>query len=108
MAVQEFKEHKVIRNFGDSGDSEITEDFLKKACKKSIAKHETIHDIDGDKHDWAIIGQFEKSKRSWTNEKYRDEVKYLYQKFGRTAICLKTGLRRTLTMGEFYGTGVVD
>ena len=29
-------------------------------------------------------------------------------KYGRSMYCLKTGIRRSNTMGEFYGSGIVD
>lgn len=30
------------------------------------------------------------------------------EKYGRSMYCLKTGIRRGNTMGEFYGSGIVD
>lgn len=29
-------------------------------------------------------------------------------KYGRSMYCTKTNIKRTQTMGEFYGTGIVD
>ena len=31
-----------------------------------------------------------------------------HDKYGRYAVCSRTGIRRGLTMGEFYGDGTVD
>lgn len=51
-------------------------------------KYETIEDIDdGSKYEWVQLG---------------------FDKYGRTMYCNKTGIRRTQTMGEFYGGGIVD
>jgi len=48
----------------------------------------TIKDIDdGDKYEWVQIKG---------------------EKYGRSMYCLKTGIRRGNTMGEFYGSGIVD
>lgn len=31
-----------------------------------------------------------------------------FEKYGRYAVCKNTLIKRGLTMGEFYGTGIVD
>jgi len=50
--------------------------------------HKTISDIDdGSKYEWVQVGE---------------------DKYGRSMYCLKTGIRRSQTMGEFYGGGSVD
>lgn len=53
-----------------------------------IVKYESVPDIDNtEKYNWVQVGT---------------------EKYGRTMYCTKTKIRRSLTMGEFYGTGVVD
>lgn len=48
----------------------------------------TIPDIDdSEKYDWHEVG---------------------YSKYGRYMYCPKTKIKRGQTMGEFYGTGIVD
>ncbi len=47
-----------------------------------------IADIDnGEKYEWVQVGN---------------------TKYGRCMYCLKTGIKRGQTMGEFYGSGIVD
>ena len=56
--------------------------------KLPLVKADTIKDIDdGSKYEWVQVGQ---------------------EKYGRCMYCLKTGIRRGQTMGEFYGGGIVD
>lgn len=56
--------------------------------KLPIQKWENIEDIDnGEKYCWMMFGK---------------------SKYGRTMYCPKTKIRRSLTMGEFYGTSPVD
>lgn len=55
--------------------------------RKSI-KWEDIPDINNaEKYDWHQVGD---------------------SKYGRFMYCPKTKIKRTQTMGEFYGTGIVD
>jgi hypothetical protein len=108
VSVQEFKEQRMVRNIGDL-DGLATYEWLKNACKQPILKNADIKDINNyNKYEWIIISSFQKSNRSYIDKRYKDEEIYLYQKYGRTMICLKTGIRRTLTMGEWYGGGIVD
>ena len=56
--------------------------------KIPLTKKETLTDIDnGDVYEW---------------------VQTRGEKYGRSMYCLKTGIRRGNTMGEFYGGGIVD
>jgi hypothetical protein len=105
MGCKNFIEHHKVRNIGDY---EMSESDIREALKKPLIDDKEMEDLDSDKYDWVILGEFYRSQRSMIFPKYRDEEKYLYQKYGRSAFCLKTGIRRTLTMGEWYGTGVVD
>lgn len=45
-------------------------------------------DLDDDRYAWTYYGKG--------------------SKYGRYAYCANTGIKRGLTMGEFYGAGVVD
>jgi len=63
-------------------------DMVAEIRKIPLTDYETIDDIDdGSKYEWVQVGQ---------------------DKYGRCMYCLKTGIRRGQTMGEFYGGGVVD
>jgi len=56
--------------------------------KLPYVDEKTISDIDdGSKYEWVQVGT---------------------DKYGRCMYCLKTGIRRGQTMGEFYGGGIVD
>jgi len=56
--------------------------------KLPTIKYEDIPDIeDTEKYNWVQVGR---------------------EKYGRSMYCTKTKIKRTQTMGEFYGAGVVD
>ena len=42
------------------------------------------------------------------NTKKYNWVQVGENKYGRSMYCTKTKIKRTQTMGEFYGTGIVD
>lgn len=47
----------------------------------------SLGDLDDAKYDWEYFG---------------------FDKYGRYAVCKNTKIKRSLTMGEFYGAGIVD
>ncbi|ELA7322602.1 hypothetical protein Q9X98_004235 [Vibrio parahaemolyticus] len=51
-----------------------------------MVNHESL-DLDNPKFDWEYFGR---------------------QKYNRYAVCANTNVKRSLTMGEFYGSSVVD
>jgi hypothetical protein len=56
--------------------------------KTPSVDYKSISDIDdGSKYEWVQVGE---------------------DKYGRSMYCIKTGIRRSQTMGEFYGGGSVD
>lgn len=56
--------------------------------KLPTVKHEEVEDINNtDKYNWVQVGD---------------------TKYGRCMYCTKTKIKRTNTMGEFYGTSTVD
>jgi len=67
----------------------ITDEKIVAEIRKiPLVKADTIKDIDdGSKYEWVQVGQ---------------------EKYGRCMYCVKTGIRRSQTMGEFYGGGIVD
>ncbi|MFW5962158.1 MAG: hypothetical protein ACOCQR_00905 [bacterium] len=69
----------------------ISQKEREKIASLPEVNYEEIKDIDdSDKYSWVIV-------------KIGNELKY-----GRTAYCLKTGIRRSLTREEFYGNSTVD
>lgn len=76
-----------------------TQSFKDRAFKSPLPEHDALPllsvddavdlygDLDDGKFDWAYFGK---------------------DKYGRYAVCRNTGIRRKLTMGEFYGAAVVD
>lgn len=78
MGVQDFKSQKRI--------TDSTE--VERINKLPFVKRENIPDIDNtEKYNWVQVGS---------------------TKYGRCMYCTKTHIRRGQTMGEFYGTGIVD
>ena len=62
----------------------MTEEIKNLPC----VDYKTISDIDdGSKYEWVQVGE---------------------DKYGRSMYCLKTGIKRSQTMGEFYGGGSVN
>lgn len=79
MSVRDFKAQKVY---------EPSVEELKKIKRSRLMKIEEIPDIDNtDIYEWVQIGR---SKN----------VRFMY--------CMKTGIKRFCTMGEFYGASEVD
>jgi hypothetical protein len=75
-------------DFTDRKKLVATSEELEIVQKISLTKIESIPDIeDGEKYEW---------------------VQLPGDKYGRSMYCLKTGIRRGNTMGEFYGSGIVD
>jgi hypothetical protein len=62
-------------------------DELQRIKSLPTIKFEDIPDLDDDKYEWVQIGN---------------------EKFGRFMYCKRNGIKRTQTMGEFYGTTTVD
>jgi hypothetical protein len=53
-----------------------------------LTRWEDIPDIDDkEKYNWIMMGK---------------------DRYGKSMYCTKTGIRRSTTMGEFYGSGIVD
>jgi len=50
-------------------------------------KHESFENLDDPKYNWIQVG---------------------HEKYNRCMYCTNTKVKRTQTMGEFYGAGVVD
>ena len=50
-------------------------------------KHEDFENLDDPKYNWIQIG---------------------HEKYGRCMYCTNTKVKRSQTMGEFYGAGIVD
>ena len=74
-----------VSAFKEQKRSSLTWDDVKHL---KCVDYETIEDIDNtEKYDWEMIGR---------------------EKYGRKMYCPKTKILRTQTMGEFYGTSVVD
>jgi hypothetical protein len=62
--------------------------LTEKIKKLPTIKYEDIPDIeDTEKYNWVEVGT---------------------EKYGRRMYCTKTKIKRTQTMGEFYGGGIVD
>jgi len=66
----------------------------------------SINPIDDDKYSWKILGSW--LSGSSTSGKYYEGCSYGISKYGRSAYCINTGVRRSLTMGEFYENSAVD
>jgi len=74
--------------FVDRKKLNVPKEELDRIGKIPMTKTDTINDIDdGDKYEWVQIPG---------------------DKYGRSMYCTKTGTRRGNTMGEFYGSGIVD
>jgi len=77
-------------------------------------KYEDIPDIDDqDKYEWhefLSVKQVRKGeiKAGWPHGEPEDRIVTCDSKYGRSMYCPKTGIKRSQTMGEFYGGGVVD
>lgn len=68
--------------------------FVHRSFQPPKAEHKNL---DAHRHD----------EQDWNDEKYDWEY-FGQQKYGRYAVCKNTNIKRGLTMGEFYGAGVVD
>lgn len=74
-----------VEDFKEQKRSNLTWDDVKHL---PLTDYEDIEDInDTEKYKWEQIGR---------------------EKYGRNMYCPKTKTLRTQTMGEFYGTGIVD
>lgn len=87
---------KPMASKSSGGDFVSVQDFVSRPkipysepiSRLPIVKWETVEDINnGEKYNWVMVG---------------------LEKYGRTMYCTKTHIRRTTTMGEFYGTSPVD
>ena len=73
-----------------------------------IANPEKIADIDnGDKYQWLEIGSMA-GAGSEVGGGTPEQQHYGFRKYGRTFLCMKTGVRRGSTIGEFYQGSPVD
>lgn len=76
--------------------------------------YESIADIDDpEKYEWyefLSVKQVKKGepKAGWPYGEPQDAIVSNDSKYGRWQYCIKTGIKRTQTMGEFYGGGTVD
>ena len=61
--------------------------YTKEIQALKVVSHKTIENLDDPKYNWRQYG---------------------YEKYDRTMYCTNTGIRRDQTMGEFYGSGIVD
>lgn len=74
--------------FVDRKNLNVSNEEFARIEKIPLTKKELINDIDnGATYEW---------------------VQLAGDKYGRSMYCLKTGIRRGNTMGEFYGSGIVD
>ncbi|MCG8610853.1 MAG: hypothetical protein MI864_10000 [Pseudomonadales bacterium] len=75
-----------------------------------ILDTESFSNLDDGRYRWQILGCWTKYDPTVEASLYRreDGAAYGFPKFGRTALCLLTGYRRKLTMGEFLGTSKID
>lgn len=74
-----------------------SKDFKNRTFQAPLVQHKALNskscddpslgDLDDDKYDWEFFG---------------------LEKYGRYAVCKNTNIKRSLTMGEFYGAGIVD
>ncbi len=79
MSVHDFKEQVKI---------EISDSQLEDIYSLETISYKDIKDLnDENKYNWVQIGT---------------------DKYGRFMYCTKTKIKRSQTMGEFYGTGVID
>jgi hypothetical protein len=76
-----------------------TSDFTDRKFQEKRTEHEDIPCLP--------IDDFKKAHGNPDDEKFDWEY-FGLGKFGRYAVCKNTNLRRKLTMGEFYGNGIVD
>ena len=67
---------------------QIKHPLTEKIKKIPITKYEDIPDInDTEKYNWVQVGT---------------------EKYGRSMYCIKTKIKRSQTMGEFYQGGIID
>jgi hypothetical protein len=74
---------KDAHSFVDRQSTNYTEEIR----NLPVIKESELGDLNDPKYNWIMVG----------NDKY-----------GRTMYCTNTNIRRGLTMGEFYGSGIVD
>lgn len=73
-----------VYDFKDQKKHPLTEEIK----NIPLTNYEDVEDINNtEKYDWVQVGT---------------------DKYGRSMYCTKTKIRRTQTMGEFYGNGIVD
>lgn len=89
-------ETKLMASKSSGGEQVSVQDFVSRKkipysepiSRLPIKRWEDVEDIDnGEKYNWVMVG---------------------LDKYDRTMYCTKTKIRRSVTMGEFYGTSPVD
>ena len=76
-----------------------------------LTKIEDIPDADdGEKHEWVKVGSYTKGGYCWEGGASPEEegASYSFGRYFTSMYCLKTKMRRSETMGEFYEGGNVD
>ena len=86
---------------------------LVKLTQQQAVRHETVTDIDDPtKHLWVELNTvYLIEQPAYGEGSVKIGTKHFRwgdSKFGRIMVCLKTGMTRTQTMGEFYQSATVD